>query len=165
MTSVVEPQLQRGAYGASSESLPSPAMSRQVKLSQYSHLGGADSHCTCTMCDVITMGALPSGMLCLSGRMTRGRLAPRKSSYKSCPVGGQTQRSRTRMILTSASLLLLSALVRAAPSAQTAPAVTLDQGTFVGATDTLTNTNKFLGIPFAQPPYAYSESHLSSLSN
>lgn len=33
-----------------------------------------------------------------------------------------------------------------------APTVTLDNGTFTGVTDVATGTNKFLGIPFAQPP-------------
>ena len=34
-----------------------------------------------------------------------------------------------------------------------APAVQLDQGTFIGTTDG--TTNKFLGIPFAQPPCVF----------
>lgn len=38
----------------------------------------------------------------------------------------------------------------AAPSASGLPMVTLDQGTFTGVADGL--ANKFLGIPFAQPP-------------
>ncbi|KAI0699094.1 carotenoid ester lipase precursor [Cytidiella melzeri] len=38
----------------------------------------------------------------------------------------------------------------AAPSPRSAPTVTLDEGTFVGATSG--STNKFLGIPFAKPP-------------
>ena len=32
------------------------------------------------------------------------------------------------------------------------PAVLLDHGTFIGARDLNTSTNKFLGIPFAKPP-------------
>ena len=59
------------------------------------------------------------------------------------------------MKLVGVPTLLFAALACAAPSPQVAPSITLDQGTFVGASDSLTGTNKFLGIPFAQPPYAH----------
>ena len=46
------------------------------------------------------------------------------------------------------------ALSLAAPSVNTSPAVSLDQGTFTGVSDGV--TNRFLGIPFAKPPCAFS---------
>ena len=52
-----------------------------------------------------------------------------------------------------ASLVALVTVSFAAPSRRAGPTVTLDQGIFNGANDVLTGTNKFLGIPFAQPPY------------
>ena len=44
--------------------------------------------------------------------------------------------------------------IRAAPpfARRSAPTVTLDNGTFIGTNDIITGSNKFLGIPFAQPP-------------
>jgi acetylcholinesterase len=56
------------------------------------------------------------------------------------------------------SLLVVFALhasgVLAAPAARaSAPTVKLDNGTFVGTTTG--NVNKWLGIPFAQPPYVW----------
>lgn len=53
---------------------------------------------------------------------------------------------------------LLSAVI-AAPSPSPGPrslvpTIKLDNGTFTGTTDALTGTNRFLGIPFAQPPWA-----------
>ncbi|EKM49797.1 uncharacterized protein PHACADRAFT_131622 [Phanerochaete carnosa HHB-10118-sp] len=43
-----------------------------------------------------------------------------------------------------------AALASAVPSPRSPPSVTLDQGTFIGVPDGV--ANKFLGIPFAQPP-------------
>jgi len=37
------------------------------------------------------------------------------------------------------------------------PKVTLDHGTFTGVSDIV--THKFLGIPFAKPPYVYPPIH------
>lgn len=48
--------------------------------------------------------------------------------------------------------------VAAAPAV---PVITLDSGTFIGTTDLV--TDKFLGIPFAQPPYDPSFSHLTDI--
>lgn len=45
---------------------------------------------------------------------------------------------------------LTSSLAATTP-APSAPSVVLDKGTFVGTV--INNTNAFLGIPFAQPPY------------
>ena len=66
------------------------------------------------------------------------------------------------------SLLALSVFVArlgcivAAPTAS-GPTVTLDSGTFQGVTDGV--TNKFLGIPFAKPPYVHTvPSSLSQVS-
>jgi hypothetical protein len=66
------------------------------------------------------------------------------------------------MVLTTATLLslLLLALQASAVSVarlgtragSTAPAVQLDDGTFIGTTSPSGTTNEFLGIPFAQPP-------------
>lgn len=50
----------------------------------------------------------------------------------------------------------------AAPSPRGSPTVTLDKGTFVGAVDGL--TYKFLGIPFAKPPYVEADSTLPLLA-
>ncbi|KAJ3555359.1 hypothetical protein NM688_g2623 [Phlebia brevispora] len=57
----------------------------------------------------------------------------------------------SRLVLVA---VLLSARAHAAPSVtrRSSPTVTLDNGTFVGTTDSITSTNVFLGIPFAQPP-------------
>ena len=52
-----------------------------------------------------------------------------------------------RALLTVGFLAGAIALVASAPAI---PAVTLDSGTFIGTTDLV--TDKFLGIPFAQPP-------------
>lgn len=64
---------------------------------------------------------------------------------------------------------LFSAILSAIPSSaapnaarQSAPTVTLDNGTFFGTTDASTGSNAFLGIPFAQPPYVSTNPHLSS---
>lgn len=49
------------------------------------------------------------------------------------------------------SALLQSGIVAATPLARaSAPTITLDDGTFTGTTDG--NTDKFLGIPFAEAP-------------
>ena len=54
-------------------------------------------------------------------------------------------------------LCLLSTFICAASAfpltPRGAPTVQLDQGTFIGTTDG--TTNKFLGIPFAQPPCVF----------
>jgi carboxylesterase type B len=61
------------------------------------------------------------------------------------------------MVLLRALLVafwVATATVMASPSQAslnaTYPIVTLDRGTFLGTT--VNSTNKFLGIPFAQPP-------------
>ena len=58
-------------------------------------------------------------------------------------------------------LFLVQALLglAAPPSTQGLPTVKLDQGTFLGAVDGL--THKFLGIPYAKPPYVMNVYSLS----
>lgn len=60
------------------------------------------------------------------------------------------------MLLTSApflvSLIVLGRVMAGPVQARAAPTVTLDSATMTGVTSG--STNQFLGIPFAQPPYA-----------
>ena len=55
--------------------------------------------------------------------------------------------------LSSIVPLVFVAVTYGAPSKRAGPTVALDQGTFTGNFDPIANTNQFLGIPFAQPPY------------
>ncbi len=61
--------------------------------------------------------------------------------------------------------VLFASTSNAAPQAsrRSTPTVTLDNGSFVGVNDILTGTNKFLGIPFAQPPSVFSDQSYSRM--
>lgn len=56
------------------------------------------------------------------------------------------------MVLKSLQVLLVCSLLCAASAAVSGPQVSLTSGNFVGVSSAANGTDKFLGIPFAQPP-------------
>lgn len=56
------------------------------------------------------------------------------------------------MVLKSLQVLLVCSLSSAVNAAVSGPKVSLTSGNFVGVSSAANGTDKFLGIPFAQPP-------------